>query len=115
MGKSGVLSRFSGLSVLVRAKKRPKIACFVRITPSDVRIHPSDVGRPPCFVGMRTHMMTDNFRGECTNAERSTVLHYRAAQVSKPQKVETKVRREEGSEQDLGILGFKDGEWESGH
>jgi hypothetical protein len=31
--------------VLVRAKYGLKIACFVRITPSDVRIHPSDVGR----------------------------------------------------------------------
>jgi hypothetical protein len=29
-----------------------KIACFVRITPSDVGIHPSDVGITPSDVAM---------------------------------------------------------------
>jgi hypothetical protein len=38
--------------VRIRAKYGPKIACFVRITPSDVRITPSDVQKHPSDVGM---------------------------------------------------------------
>jgi hypothetical protein len=57
MGKPGVPEQVSGSRVLVRAKNGPKIACFVRITPSDVGITPSDVRIHPSDVGVRGENM----------------------------------------------------------
>jgi hypothetical protein len=52
VGETGVSVDFLGCRVRIRAKYGLKIACFVRITPSDVGMTPCDVGIHPSDVGV---------------------------------------------------------------